>query len=359
MTTTEDRNRNIPPNGAENTPRTSAPGEATAPVMPPELTGSTQAPEAEKRRFSPTITAPLLVFCIFVLLLAARLLSPLIFDRDNEVILLTVVQVLIFMLPAGIYMRLCRVRWRRLRIFPFGVNHLLLIISAIVAAATGALLFEYAVSGYEAFSNVFTLYGAFSAPAANGAGSTLYLAVVYAALPAFCEEFVFRSLLCSEYESGGSFSAVVLTSVWFAMLHFDLRSLPVYLFSGLLLALTLYAARSFFAAFAVHLGYNLISLFGAPLWRTVYDAGGKKLYFLIIGLLFLISMFVFCGECARLYSSYADRNLPSDYRLPSPGSEDAALSPLRRAFAGNARAFLAPSALLCYLFYIAVMLFTR
>ena len=115
--------------------------------MPPELTGSTQAPEAEKRRFSPTITAPLLVFCIFVLLLAARLLSPLIFDRDNEVILLTVVQVLIFMLPAGIYMRLCRVRWRRLRIFPFGVNHLLLIISAIVAAATGCALLLFFVTG--------------------------------------------------------------------------------------------------------------------------------------------------------------------------------------------------------------------
>ena len=361
MTTTEDRNRNIPPNGAENAPRTSAPGEATAPVMPPELTGSTQAPELpEKRRFSPTITAPLLVFGIFVLLLAARLLSPLIFDRDNEVILLTVVQVLIFMLPAGIvYAPLPRAVAQTAH-FPLrGESSFAYHIRDRCRRNGKLCCLSMQCRDTRAFSNVFTLYGAFSAPAANGAGSTLYLAVVYAALPAFCEEFVFRSLLCSEYESGGSFSAVVLTSVWFAMLHFDLRSLPVYLFSGLLLALTLYAARSFFAAFAVHLGYNLISLFGAPLWRTVYDAGGKKLYFLIIGLLFLISMFVFCGECARLYSSYADRNLPSDYRLPSPGSEDAALPPLRRAFAGNARAFLAPSALLCYLFYIAVMLFTR
>lgn len=318
----------------------------------------------KKRRFAPSLTAPLLVLGVFVLLLLVRLISPGIFDRDNEVILLTVVQVLIFMVPAVIYIRTCRMSFRRLRFVPFGLNSLLLVISAVVAASAGSLLLGFAASGYDDFSKTYTLYGAFSAPSGGGTVSILYLATVYAALPAFCEEFVFRSVMCAEYESdSGSFSAVVLTAVWFAMLHFDLQSFPVYFFSGILLALTLYSARSFFAAFCVHLGYNLISLFAPPLWRTVYDAGGKTLYFLIVGLLFLLSMVVFCGEAARLYGWYSDNDIKPDYRRQIMSDRDTDDAPrggaLKRALAGNLRAFLAPSALLCYLIYIAVMLFIK
>lgn len=342
-----------------------------------------------KRRYAPSMTAPLLVLTVYLLLLFVRFVSPYLFDRENEVILLTVVQVLIFMLPAVVYIRVCRIGFRRLRPAPFGINHILLIISAVIAATAGSLLLNLASSGYDAFSDTYTLYGAFSAPGNDDAAHTLYLAAVYAALPAFCEELVFRAILCAEYEAdGGSFSAVVLTSLWFAMLHFDMGSFTVYFFAGILLALTLYATRSFFAAFAVHLGYDLIAVFGAPLFRTFYDAGGRTLYILILGLSALAALTVFCGECARLYGSYADRALSSDYRgswtshaneghtaaqrrqgtdsaqhakstqspqqnTPSRGFSDS----LRRAFANNARAFLAPSALLCYLLYIAVILF--
>ena len=359
MSRTETENKKYPPADIGKTPdagKAAAP--APAPSRPP-LQDNAGKPEATRRRYDGTLTAPLLVFAVFLLLLAVRLSGPRIFNRDNEYLLLTVVQVLIFMIPAAAYMKLCHVSAKRLRIYPFGLNHLLLIVSAIVAAASGSLLLSFAASGYESLSGTFTLYGAFASPSGGSAGETVYLIVAYAALPAFCEEILFRALLCSEYEaSAGSFSAVVLTSLWFAMLHFDLRSFGVYLFSGILLSLTLYASRSFFAAFAVHFGYNLVSVFGMPFLRTVYDAGGKTLYFLIIGFLLLISMFVFCGECARLYGSYADGNLSSDYRVEGSGEHGVAVA-LRRTFAGNIRAFLAPSALLCYLLYIAVMLFLK
>ncbi len=359
MSRTETENKKYPTADIGKTPdagKAAAP--APAPSRPPRQDKAGK-PEAPRRRYDGTLTAPLLVFAVFLLLLAVRLSGPRIFNRDNEYLLLTVVQVLIFMIPAAVYMKLCHVSAKRLRIYPFGLNHLLLIVSAIVAAASGSLLLSFAASGYESLSGTFTLYGAFASPSGSSAGETVYLIVAYAALPAFCEEFLFRALLCSEYEaSAGSFSAVVLTSLWFAMLHFDLRSFGVYLFSGILLSLTLYASRSFFAAFAVHFGYNLVSVFGMPFLRTVYDAGGKTLYFLIIGFLLLISMFVFCGECARLYGSYADGNLSSDYRVEGSGEHGVAAA-LRRTFAGNIRAFLAPSALLCYLLYIAVMLFLK
>lgn len=362
-----DEQKNIPPRPHAVRPangRRPASGNPPAGGVPAPGKGKSDSPA----RRGGALTAPLLVFCIFALLLIVRLAGPAVFDRDNEYILLTVVQVLIFMLPAAVYLKITHTGLHRLRLIPFGVNHLLLVISAVIAAASGSLLLDFAVSGYESFSETYTLYGAFAATAGSGAAHTAYIITAYAALPALCEEFVFRAILCAEYESdGGSFSAVVLTALWFAMLHFDLRSFGVYFFSGVLLALTLYATRSFFAAFAVHFGYNLVSLFGAPLWRTVYDVGGKTLYFLVIGSALLLSLFAFCGESARLYGSYADRDLSSAYRTQTSPPEASAggrrdggiTGAVRRAFAGNMRAFLAPSALLCYLFYVAVMLFLR
>ncbi len=341
------------------------PDMATSDGMHPRLLSDAAretGPKKHVRRFDGTLTAPLLVLAVFILLLAVRAIAPRAFTRDNEYILFTVIQALIFLLPAGIYMRLCRVKLTALRPMPFGLNQILLVIAATLAASSGSLLFEYIVGGYESMADSYTLYGAFAAPS-GGALTEIYVVLVYAVLPAFCEELVFRALLCSEYEAyGGSFSAVVLTSAWFAMLHFELRTFAVYFFSGILLALTLYAARSFFAAFAVHLGYNLLSLFGAPVWRTLYDLGGETIYLLAVVLLLLISLFVFCSEGARLYGSYADRALPSDYRLSGigeniNGKKDAGA--MSKAATGIVRAFLAPSALLCYLFYIAVMLFIK
>lgn len=372
----------------QNTQRShGAPG--ASPGIPAPPPARDKAGAKKTRRYAPSMTAPLLVLAVYLLLLFVRFTSPYLFDRENEVILLTAVQVLIFMLPAVIYIRVCRVSVRRLRPALFGINHILLMLSAVVAATAGSLLLNLALSGYDSFSDTYTLYGAFSTPTGGGAAQDLYLAVVYAALPAFCEEFVFRAVLCAEYESdGGSFSAVVLTSLWFAMLHFDTGSFLVYFSAGILLALTLYATRSFFAAFAVHFCYDLIAVFGAPLFRTFYDAGGRTLYILILGLTALAALTVFCGECARLYGSYADRALAGDYRgswsptsaaerngvqyprktngapdvsnaqnVPDVAPPRGFADSLRRAFAGNARAFLAPSALLCYLLYIAVILF--
>ncbi len=370
MRPTENEKNNIPGAGGKGSGGNAAPQRPQAGPAPTASDKKSPASGEGIRfnrlnRLNRTITAPLLVLVVFLLLLAVRLLGPRIFDRSNEYLLLTVVQAVIFLLPAAIYMKLCHVKLGRLRIYPFGLNHLLLILSAVTAAASGALLLSFAVSGYESLSGNFVLYGAFATPSGDSVPKTLYLILAYAALPAFCEEFVFRALLCAEYESsGGSFSAVALTSLWFAMIHFDLRAFPVYLFSGLLLSLTLYATRSFFASFAVHLGYNLISIFGMPLLRTVYDAGGKTFYFLIVGTLLLISLFVFCGECARLYGSYADRNLSSDYRRrysedTSPTERRGIAASIRRGLEGNISAFLSPSALLCYLLYITVMLFIK
>ena len=180
-----DEQKNIPPRPHAVRPangRRPASGNPPAGGVPAPGKGKSDSPA----RRGGALTAPLLVFCIFALLLIVRLAGPAVFDRDNEYILLTVVQVLIFMLPAAVYLKITHTGLHRLRLIPFGVNHLLLVISAVIAAASGSLLLDFAVSGYESFSETYTLYGAFAATADSGAAHTAYIITAYAALPALC-----------------------------------------------------------------------------------------------------------------------------------------------------------------------------
>ena len=51
--------------------------------------------------------------------------------------------------------------------------------------------------------------------------------MAYAVLPALCEEFVYRGILCREYERGGVLRAVIVSALFFALLHFNLGYFPL------------------------------------------------------------------------------------------------------------------------------------
>ncbi|MBR3964661.1 MAG: CPBP family intramembrane metalloprotease [Clostridia bacterium] len=311
-----------------------------------------------------SITAPLAVLAVFLLLILTRFLEGELLTRENEYVAIIVLQLLIFMLPATIYIKLTAGNTSELRLAPFGLGHLLLIISAIVAISTGSLLIRYYTAGYSALSENYDLYGVFISKNDGGVGDTLYLILAYAALPAVCEETVFRGLLCAEYQHRSSFSAIFMSSLFFAMIHFDTENFLSLFFAGVVLALTLYATRSLLAPIVVHFCQNLLSVFGRPVIQTVYDLGGEKLFIFIATALALLFSFIFCSEAARLYRSYSRQNLPSDYReldsVPTPDTptqwdEFAKRFPRVSATLG---ALFSPTALLCYVTY-AIALFIK
>lgn len=311
-----------------------------------------------------SITAPLAVLAVFLLLILTRFLEGELLTRENEYVAIIVLQLLIFMLPATIYIKLTAGNTSELRLAPFGLGHLLLIISAIVAISTGSLLIRYYTAGYSALSENYDLYGVFISKNDGGVGDTLYLILAYAALPAVCEETVFRGLLCAEYQHRSSFSAIFMSSLFFAMIHFDTENFLSLFFAGVVLALTLYATRSLLAPIVVHFCQNLLSVFGRPVIQTVYDLGGEKLFIFIATALALLFSFIFCSEAARLYRSYSRQNLPSDYReldgspttdTPTQWDEFAKRFPRVSATLG---ALFSPTALLCYVTY-AIALFIK
>ncbi len=308
-------------------------------------------------------TVPLLVLAIFFLLYISRLIDTALLTPENEYAAVIVLQLVIFLVPAAFYIRALGLDFTRFRISIFGPGQLLLLISGLVALTSGTILIDHYTLGDSAFAQNYDLWGVFISKNEGTAASSIYLILAYAALPALCEEFVFRGLLISEYEKRSSTSAVLLSSIFFALLHFDIERFPTYFFAGLLLSLILYASRSLLAVMVVHFCHNMIGIFGRPYMQTLAELGGAELFITLLTATFLLSIGIFTAEAARLYKNYARFDLSSDYRTIDPPypPADAESSPLDEFAAKHPRvaatlgSFFSFPALVCYIAYTAAV----
>lgn len=296
------------------------------------------------------VTAPGLVLCIYLLLLCTRLLDTTALSAGNGYLTVGVLQLLIYLLPAAIYCKLRGEKFRtHLRIRPVGLEQLLAVLAGAVVLICGGLLIGFALGGMEQLGDQITLYDRFAAADPDGAGEMLYAVLAFALLPAVCEEFVFRAILCAEFEVNGLPAAVIGSALFFAMLHFELTQFPIYFFAGMLLALVLYATRSVLGPILVHACYNLFGLFGRPYITEFYDrTGSTELFIFLLLVLFLLALMLFFGEAARTYRGYARRGIPSPYHRARTAQEKAAFPFLE--------ALLTPLALVCALLYLVVIM---
>ena len=292
-----------------------------------------------------------LVLATYILLLLTKIIDITLINRENEYFSVVILQIMIFILPAAIWCKFSGDRYvKNLRLRIFKVNSLLLIFSAAFLMISGSLLLSFLFGGLESLSQNFSLYDTFVSRDNGTVPVRLYLLLAYAVLPAICEEFVFRGILCHEYERGGVTRAIIFSSLFFALLHFNITNLPVYLFSGLILAMTLYATRSLFGAMLAHFLYNIFGLFGQPYMSTLYNiTNSTKLFMFIVGFTFIASAAIFCGEAARLYRGYLYRGHSAKYRQPLnddvPKLKESYLEILR-----------APSAIACFAVYILALI---
>ncbi len=81
-----------------------------------------------------------------------------------------------------------------------------------------------------------------------------------AAVPAICEELLFRGFVLAAWESRGTRFAVGLTAVLFALLHGNLYGIPAYLLVGAVAGFLAFALDSVYAAMVYHTVYNTACL---------------------------------------------------------------------------------------------------
>lgn len=318
----------------------------------------------ERKPWRRSTTAPLLVLAVFLLLTLTRYLDASVLDGENEQFATIILELMIFLLPAAVYLRLVRRPLSQLRITIFGVGHILIVLSAIVTLTCGSILLGYAAHGYGALTESYDLYGIFISHNDGTAADIVYLILAYAVIPAICEEFTFRALLCSEYERRSAAASILMPSLFFAMIHFDLTNFPTYFFAGVLLALTYYATQSLAAPVVVHAANNLLFVFGRPYLQTLCDLGGVRLFIFLTSAGALLFAFIFCAECARAYKYYAVHGSEPAYREMDPPYTTAegrtALSELAVRFpriTATLESLLSLPALACYIFFALFVLF--
>ena len=299
-----------------------------------------EAPETDKRgktpltsRLSPkqqaflrgqmAVSNPvtLLALVMYALLLLSRLIDAAFLSRESQYLSIILLQLMIFPIPAYLYIRLKpREFTTSLRLRAPKLSHLFLLLSASLMLITGCTLLGM-LCGMMTAQPSFTLYDTFASVNDGTAGASIRLILAYGLLPAFCEELVFRGILCAELEKHGILYASAVSALFFAFLHFDLTALPVYLFSGVLLALVMYVTRSAVAAMVIHFAYNLFGIFvQAGLSGYCKSTGSVGLLAVLLIALLLLSSAFFCGEVARVLRGRAETSmLDNPDEISTPG----------------------------------------
>ena len=303
------------------------------------------------RELKPGATA--VVFASFVLLQVFKLISLLITNKTAENILIIPFQLVIFLLPSALFLIYRRDVEKKpplkgLRLRAPRVYQIPILASATLLLICGNVLISLVFAGTGSLEDGFTLYNTFVSRNGGGFFETFYLVLAYAAVPAFCEEFVFRALLCRELERFNVLSGIVASAVFFAMLHFDLSLFPVYFFSGILLALTMYATGSVIASMTVHMAFNLTGLFGQPVLNAFYNitGGTDGLFVFILGMLTILSAALFCTFASKCYSIRARHsNMPDMKILPKASQLTRIASDI----------FITPFSIASFILYIAVL----
>ena len=256
---------------------------------------------------------PYPILAAFLLLFVARIADRFLgidLGTPGNAVLLSVV---VFLLPSLLFIR---ARGRgyaaTLRLHRPYATHIPVVICAFFVIFSGTALLSILFGGTSSLGNSTAV---FEKMAPSGLLSALWMAPVFAILPAVVEELLFRGVLCTELDRRGMLRTVLVGSLLFALIHFDLANLPVYFFAGVILTLVLYATDSLIATMILHGAYNLLSLFGQRYLNAFYAfTGSIELFLFFLVLVLLLSLFFFTRECARLYRLRAQQTQRSPRR---------------------------------------------
>ena len=169
------------------------------------------------------------------------------------------------LLPVGLYML------RQPGLVPAMRLNALPVLPTLSAALLG-LLSVYVASMLSAVwgtaLDALGLRGLSGAPVPQSEAELVTSILTLAAMPAICEELLFRGFVQSAWESRGTWFAMGVTAVLFALLHGNLYGIPAYLLIG---------------AVAGYLAFALDSLYAAMIYHTVYNASCLVLPYLASG----------------------------------------------------------------------------
>lgn len=233
---------------------------------------------------SPAITAPLLVIAILLIMQLSRFALGSLSEDTNVFVAVGVIQLIALGLPCIVYYLL---KNKQLSQPIYGLStrgpQILFVLFSALFFVCGTLLIKFFyILGGGGEAAVVNYYGDLIGSTENT--GTLIIVLSFVIIPALCEELFFRGIIFSEYRNYGTSTAVIISAITFAMLHFSLSNFFIYLFAGLLFGFVTAMTRSIIPAVALHLLSNYLSIFvsDAFLRITVVKNGAYFIGFLLV-----------------------------------------------------------------------------
>lgn len=257
---------------------------------------------------SPAVTTPLLVIFVIAAMQASKFALASLESETNLFVAVGVIQLVVLALPCMLYYLL---KGRRLQepmyLIPRGGPHILFVIFSAALFISGMLLIKYFyfINGGEVASLV-NFYEDFSGTTENTGHPEIILSLIV--IPAVCEEFFFRGIVFSEYRKYGTANAVFISALCFAMLHFSVENMVIYLFTGVLLGFVTAVTRSIIPSIALHLLSNTLSIYASDTFLrvTVVKNGAFFIGFVLV-MLTGISLLLVLSRVESIFYSYAER----------------------------------------------------
>lgn len=136
----------------------------------------------------------------------------------------------------------------------------------------------------------------------------VWLAIIaFAIVPAVVEEYVFRGLILGAYMKVDARAAVMISSLFFALLHFSLGSILYGFFYGCLFALIRIAAGNMIYSMAMHLVFNAVNV-------VVAYMGSFLIPGWIVALLLVVGIAGFITLCILLFRKHPVELTGSGYK---------------------------------------------
>ncbi len=255
---------------------------------------------------SSPVSVPVLTAIVYLLLsLCGKYISPQSIGSDNVFLVIIIIQLLVFVVPCFIY-REIKHGDEKVRIVSgkITLNNTVLAIGGFLVLLFGSYLIRLAF--YQNGAEVGVDKGYMDKLFAGGSGS-IGVFLAYCLVPAVCEELFFRSVVIKEYKAYGAFNAVLISALYFTMVHFTVDGFLVYFFAGILLGTVAFVSRSVFPSMLVHVAYNAIVLYGRTTFisKTVYNTSAVFVAFVFV-LLFLISLAFMLSRMEIAYNGFAE-----------------------------------------------------
>ncbi len=217
-------------------------------------------------------------------------------DTRDAYLTFVIIQLLAFVLPTIFF---CKAKGEnyifRLKVRLFGLEKGVFLVFAVLVMITSVTAVElflrnFGISDGLYAHSVYTIYGRTLPETGANIYDTLYTMVVFAILPAVTEEFLFRSVLYTEYEHLGAPTAILLTALLSSILDMSAVAFIPSIVGGILLGFSVYVTQSMLAPLVIHLFFNIYSLFFEEYIWAFIAKPENEIFFVFI----LITALLFC-----------------------------------------------------------------